>query len=429
MMVVVAFPIQSTGADRFHPTDAEIVSIGRPSIVPLPSLRLALGSPSTARPPASTAFSLLRVPRPPLQDLPHRIDHPPPPLLRQTPGRIGLPLHLVRLRLRRVDHIRTRLQLQRETVADLSIGVRLVLERLVPVRQEGLDPRFGVFDVGRLEVEGAQIGIRDGVSGELQHGGIDLGPVDGGIALQVDDPHGLQIRRPHEGIGPRRNRRAVRSLRVSVRRDRPLLPIGRAHVEHGVVVASQPVPRRRRRSRHPHRKMGQAGVKGRSPRRAGAIVLQPLPHRQIQRVLVQVLKRRTRRHGPVLSARVMGIDPPAAPPFLALHSLLVHPRTGLEVIQERVGHDAAPALLPDVLLVPLGEPAALGAQEGHHLGGARRGRFDGAGRVEVGEPRVRFDGGGGAGQEGALGVLGGLVDLGGEALFGGHAEALFLFMS
>ena len=33
---------------------------------------------------------------------------------------------------------------------------------------------------------------------------------------------------------------------------------------------------------------------------------------------------------------------------------------------------------------------------------------------------MRFDGGGCAGEEGAFGVFGGLVDLGGEALFGCH---------
>lgn len=85
-----------------------------------------------------------------------------------------------------------------------------------------------------------------------------------------------------------------------------------------------------------------------------------------------------------------------------------------------MGDDAAPPLLPDVLLVPFDEPSAFAGEHGHDLGGARRGRFDGARGVQVGEPAVGLDGGGGAGKEGAFGVLGGLVDLGREALFGCH---------
>ena len=82
--------------------------------------------------------------------------------------------------------------------------------------------------------------------------------------------------------------------------------------------------------------------------------------------------------------------------------------------------DAAPALLPDMLFVPFDEPSAFGGEHGHDLGGARGCRFDGAGGVEVGEPGVGFDAGGCAGEEGAFGVFGVLVDLGGEALFGCH---------
>ena len=75
--------------------------------------------------------------------------------------------------------------------------------------------------------------------------------------------------------------------------------------------------------------------------------------------------------------------------------------------------DAAPSLLPNVLLVPFDQPAAFAGQHGHDLRRAGRGRFDGAGGVEVGEPGVGLDAGGGSGEEGAFGVLGGLVYLGG----------------
>lgn len=85
-------------------------------------------------------------------------------------------------------------------------------------------------------------------------------------------------------------------------------------------------------------------------------------------------------------------------------------------------YDTTPSFLPYALFIPFDEPATLGPQHAHYLGCTRWSRFDSACCVEIGKPRVRFDTGRCAREEGAFGVLGVLVDLGREALFGGHDE-------
>ena len=109
---------------------------------------------------------------------------------------------------------------------------------------------------------------------------------------------------------------------------------------------------------------------------------------------------------------------PGGPAALAAGRLEIWGR--LEVVQERVRDHAAPAPLPHLLLVPLDQPSALGGQHGHDLGAPRRRRLDGAGGVEVGQPRVGLNRGRGPGDHGPLGVLVELGDLGREALLGRH---------
>ena len=61
---------------------------------------------------------------------------------------------------------------------------------------------------------------------------------------------------------------------------------------------------------------------------------------------------------------------------------------GIKIVQERVGNDATIPGLPHVLFVALEQPSALDGQHAQDVGAAGRGRFDGAGRVEIAEPET-----------------------------------------
>mmetsp|Transcript_21771 Transcript_21771/g.62429 ORF Transcript_21771/g.62429 Transcript_21771/m.62429 type:complete len:317 (+) Transcript_21771:2445-3395(+) len=301
------------------------------------------GPPDTAATTAAATAAIGRVVQPPpLQNIPNHFQRPPASLLGGTPNSVQFLLGRRGLLLRSINHVGTVPQLEGKGIADFPNCVQFILESTMSLGQECLGPFLGIVGIGRLEVEGTEVRIGDGISRQFHNAFTSVGSVDVAITFQIDDTNGLEV-------GPRRGRRSSgigqggNLGHFSLRGGGGIIPLV------GISCFAIPIP-------------------------TAAETAQTVSDGGIEHLLILHDGRsgRVGRRGRC-AGKESGYAAPAATVVMIAISEI---RRRLKVIQERVGNDAAPASLPHVLLVALHEPSALARKHGHHLRRPRRRRLD-----------------------------------------------------